>query len=84
MKEKPLEKEYAYFLKIEAVLAREHDGKFVAIKNQQVLGIYEDYRQAANAVYAEHEYGTVLMQPINRDLSAKAIVLPARAVVVTE
>ena len=37
---KPLEKDFEYFLEIQEELAREHDGKFVAIKGQKVLGIY--------------------------------------------
>ena len=64
---KPLMKEYRYFLSIEDELAREHDGKLVAIKGRKVLGIFEDYRQATNALYADHEYGTVLMQELGRD-----------------
>ena len=64
---KPLEKEYEYYLEIRVELARQHHGKYVAIKNQEVLGIFDDYRQAANAVYVEHEPGTVLMQQIGRD-----------------
>jgi len=64
---KPLEKEYEYYLTIRDQLAREHHGKLVAIKGQAVLGIFEDYRAAANAVYVEHERGTVLMQELGRD-----------------
>ncbi|MCY3832100.1 MAG: hypothetical protein OXG85_03725 [Chloroflexi bacterium] len=64
---KPLEKEYEYYLTIREELAREHHGKLVAIKGREVLGIFEDYRAAANAVYVEHEYGTVLMQKLGRD-----------------
>ena len=64
---KPLEKDFEYFLEIQEELAREHDGKFVAIKGQKVLGIFADYLEAANAVYVEYEYGTVLMQEIGRD-----------------
>jgi len=61
---RPSLKDYEYFLDIWAELAREHGGKFVAIKGRQVLGIYADYMEAARAVYAEHERGTVLMQKI--------------------
>ena len=64
---KPLEEEYDYYLEISEELARENNGKYVAIKGQEVLGIYDDYLAAANAVYVEHQYGTVLMQQIGRD-----------------
>lgn len=81
---KPLMKEYRYFLSIEQELAREHDGKLIAIKGKEVLGIFDDYRQAANALYAEHEYGTVLIQTINSDPNANIVYMPAYVVVDTE
>lgn len=64
---KPLEQENEYFKEIRDSLAQEHDGKLVAIKGRKALGIFDDYRQAANALYADHEYGTVLMQELGRD-----------------
>lgn len=64
---KPLEEEYDYYLDIREELALENNGKYVAIKGQEVLGIYDDYMAAASAVYVEHQYGTVLMQEIGRD-----------------
>ena len=72
---KPLEQEYEYFKEIRDSLAQEHDGKLVAIKGRKVLGIYDDYRQAANALYADHEYGTVLMQPLSKDPDTLAVVI---------
>ena len=64
---KPLEEEYAYYLDIREELARENNGRYVAIKGKEVLGIFDNYRQASVAVYVEHQYGTVLMQQIDRD-----------------
>lgn len=81
---KPSLKDYEYFLEIQAELAQEHDGKFVAIKDKKVLGIFEDYLEAANAVYVEHERGTVLMQTISSDPDANIIYLPSFVVVETE
>lgn len=81
---KPLESDFEYFLEIQAELALEHDGKFVAIKNKEVLGIFEDYLAAANAVYVDHEYGTVLMQTISSDPNANIMYMPAYVVVDTE
>ena len=74
---KPLWSEYEYFLEIEPRLIKEHKGKLVAIKNQEVLGIFDDYRQAANAIYVEHEYGTVLMQEIGREPDFFTGIFPA-------
>ena len=77
---KPLEKEYEYYLSIREELAKENKGKYVAIKGREVLGIFDDYRQAANAVYVEHEYGTVLMQELGRDYEYFTGVYPAPAI----
>ena len=76
---KPLEKEYEYYKEIRDNLAQEHHGKLVAIKGREVLGIFDDYRQAANALHAEHEYGTVLMQELGRDYEYFAGYFPAPA-----
>ena len=81
---KPLESDFEYYLAIREELAREHDGKFAAIKDKKVLGIFEDYLEAANAIYVEHERGTVLMQPISSDPDAHIIYSPSFVVVASE
>ena len=68
-----LEREYDFYLSIREELAMEHDGKFVAIRNQEVLGVYENYMEAAKAVYVEHERGTVLMQEIRKDVDSLVV-----------
>ncbi len=74
---KPLEKEYEFYKEIRGELARAHAGKLVAIKDRQVLGIFENYRKAADAVYVDYEYGTVLMQELGRDQEYFAGYFPA-------
>ena len=74
---KPLEKEYEYYKEIRDALAQEHCGKLVAIRGREVLGIFDDYRQAANALYRDHEYGTVLIQELGRDYEYFAGYFPA-------
>lgn len=81
MMTKPLEKEYEHYLRIREALAREHDGKLVAIKGHEVLGIFEDYMDAANVVYAEHERGTVLMQEISTDPESLAVFIHTPGIV---
>ena len=81
---KPSLKDYKYFLEIQAELAIEHDGRFVAIKNGEILGIYNDYLEAARAVYVDHERGTVLMQTISKDPDANTVYVPASVIVSSE
>ena len=63
----PFKKEYEHYLEIREELAKTNDGKFVAIKGQEVLGVFDDYVQAANTVYVAHEKGAVFMQKISKD-----------------
>ena len=81
---KPLESDFEYFLEIWPELVRDHRGKFVAIKHKEVLGIYADYMEAARAIYAEHERGTVLMQNIGTSPDAFTIYLHTPGVVPTQ
>ena len=71
----PLEREYEHYLKIREELAENNDGKFVAIKDEEVLGVFDNYLQAANTVYVAHEKGTVLMQEITRDPESLNIII---------
>lgn len=71
----PLKKEYEHYLEIREELAKTSDGKFVAIKGQEVLGVFDDYLQAANTVYIAHEKGTVLMQEISKDPDSLNVVI---------
>ena len=70
----PFQQELEHYLKIQQELARDNDGKYVAIKGDKVLGIFDDYKQAANTVYIAHEYGTVMMQKISKDPNSHIII----------
>ncbi len=76
----PLKKEYEHYLEIREELAKTNDGKFVAIKGQEVLGVFDDYLQAANTVYIAHEKGTVLMQEISKDPDSLNVVISTPSV----
>ena len=78
----PFKKEYEHYLKIREELAENNDGKFVAIKDGEVLGIFDDYLQAANTVYVAHEKGTVLMQEISRDPDSLNVTISSPGVAV--
>ena len=73
---KPLEMEYRYFLEIMGDLAEKHGaGNYVAIKGHDVLGVYSSYEAAAEAVYQEHEPGTILLQRIEDSIEAMTVYL---------
>lgn len=71
---KPLEREYDRFLSFIAEEGANHVDKMIAIKGDDILGIYDTYAEAANTVYAEHEPGTVLIQKIKENVDALTVV----------
>lgn len=76
----PLEREHGFFLRNRDEFVRRYDGKFIAIKDEEVLGVFSDYLEAAEAVYPEHEYGTVFMQPVHKEEPAKIITVPTAVI----
>lgn len=73
---RPLELEYRYFLEIMGDLAERHGaGNYAAIKGHDVLGVYASYEAAAEAVYQEHEIGTILLQRIEDSIDAMTVYL---------
>ena len=59
---KALEKEFEYYLAHQAELVEEFDGKFVVIKDDEVLGAYDSEIEAIEETMKEHELGTFLVQ----------------------
>lgn len=57
-----LEIEFKYYLDHQEDLVREYKGKFVVIKNQQVLGAYDSEIEAIEVTMQDHELGTFLIQ----------------------
>lgn len=58
----PLEKDFEYYLKHQDELVRKYNGKYVVIKNQEVLDAYDDIETAVNETAKNHELGTFLVQ----------------------
>lgn len=57
-----LEKEFKYYLDNQNELVKKHDGKFIVIKNQTVIGAYNTEMDAYNETLKEHKLGTFLIQ----------------------
>ncbi len=58
----PLEKDFEYYLEHQDELVRKYNGKYVVIKNQEVLDAYDDIETAVNETAKNHELGTFLVQ----------------------
>ena len=57
-----LEKEFKYYLDNQDELVKKYNGKFVVIKDCNVLGAYKDELQAIKKTQETHELGTFLVQ----------------------
>ena len=63
--ESPLKKEFAYFLANHDKLVEKHNGKFVVIKNGEVIGLYDGQVEAVEKTQKEgHALGTFLVQKV--------------------
>jgi len=62
MKNNNLEKEFQYFLDHQKKLVEKYGGKFIVIKNQEVIGVYETETEAFTETQKKHELGTFLIQ----------------------
>lgn len=57
-----LEKELTYFKEHQDELVQEYLGRFIVIKNQEVIGDYDSELEALEETQKEHETGTFLIQ----------------------
>lgn len=57
-----LEKEFEYYLKNQGDFAKKYNGKYIVIKNQEVIGVFESEIEAIEKTSANHDLGTFLVQ----------------------
>lgn len=59
---KPLEKEFAFYLKCQDELVKKYNGKFLVIKDEEIIGVYNSQVSAYTETARKHEVGTFLIQ----------------------
>lgn len=57
-----LEKEFKFYLDNQEKFVKEFQGKFLVIKNDEVIGVYVSDEEAYFNTILEHEAGTFLIQ----------------------
>ena len=57
-----LEKEFQYYLSHQAALVEKYNEKFVVIKNDELIGVYDSEEQAYFETIMHHEVGSFLIQ----------------------
>ena len=57
-----LDKEFNFYLAHQEDLVKKHNGKYLVIKGQKVIGVYDTTQEAYFETQKEHELGTFLIQ----------------------
>jgi len=57
-----LKDEFKYYLDNQEELTKLYNGKFIVIKNRQVIGVYESELEAITETAKQHELGNFLVQ----------------------
>jgi hypothetical protein len=60
----PLQKEFEYYLAHQAEMVAQYNGRFVVIKDQQVLGAFDSELAAMTETQKVHALGTFLIQKV--------------------
>lgn len=57
-----IQNEFKYYLKHQAELVKKYSGKFIVLKNEKVIGVYNSHSEAYNETVKNDELGTFLIQ----------------------
>ena len=57
-----LKKEFEYYLSHQGELVKQYDGKYIVIKDLQVIGSFDSALEAVEKTTEHHELGTFLVQ----------------------
>ena len=74
----PLEKEFRFYLDHQDELVSKYNGKFVVIKNGDVIGVFDDELAAVIETQKAHELGTFLVQKVEPGTGAYTQVFHSR------
>ena len=67
MLDRKLDRDFDYFLENHEALVKKYNGKFVVIKDQKVIGAYDDVGEAIKATTKKHKLGTFSVQECSDD-----------------
>ncbi len=59
---KPLEKEFNYYIENQKELVKKYNGKYIVIKNDKVIGVFNNELDAIEETSKTEELGTFLIQ----------------------
>lgn len=73
-----LKHEFTYYLAHLDEFAKMYKGKFIVIKNCEIIGVYDSEFEAINETAKQHELGTFLVQKYEPDASSELQVYHSR------
>ena len=76
----PLQKEFDFYLNHQTEMVEKYDGKYIVIKNSEVLGAFDDELTAVTETQKSHELGTFLVQRVAQGDSEYSQTFHSRAV----
>jgi hypothetical protein len=59
---KPIDQEFQYYLTHQGELVRQYNGKYLVIKNEMVIGVFDSEVDAVNETIKTQKLGTFLVQ----------------------
>ena len=62
----PLQQEFEFYLAHQDEMVKKYDGKYIVIKNGEVLGEYDDELNAVTQTKKSYELGTFLVQKVSQ------------------
>jgi len=63
--DQPLEKEFQYYLDHQDELVEKYKGKFIAIQNFEIIGVYNSELEAIQKTSQKYKLGTFLVQLVS-------------------
>ena len=76
----PLQKEFEFYLAHQQEMVEKYDGKVVVIKNEEVLGAYDDELTAVSQTQKSHKLGTFLVQRVSEGTTSYSQTFHSRVV----
>ncbi|MBI4297749.1 MAG: hypothetical protein HY676_04380 [Chloroflexi bacterium] len=76
----PLQREFEFYISHQDELVEKYDGKVIAIKDGNVLGVYDDELTAVTETKKSHELGTFLVQKVSKGNADYSQTFHSRAV----
>lgn len=68
--ESPLKQEFEYYLAHQAEMVSKYNGKFIVIKDRQVIGVFDKQVSAVTETQKNHKVGTFLVQKVEPGTAA--------------